>query len=38
LLPTVGYVSIETGIEKIAEMLIKKLSSKEAPADTTKRF
>jgi hypothetical protein len=27
LLPTVGYVPIETGIENIAEMLIKKLSS-----------
>jgi hypothetical protein len=28
LLPTIGYVPIRTGIEKIGEMLIKKLGSK----------
>jgi hypothetical protein len=27
LLPTIGYVPISTGVEKIAEMLVKKLSS-----------
>lgn len=27
LLPTIGYVSIEMGLEKIGDMLIKKLAS-----------
>ena len=27
LLPTIGYVSIEVGIEKVGNMLIKKLAS-----------